>query len=159
MLEQPFKYQEHIEELRSAQGLKGAFNRAGKINEGYLFQLTSGQFNILKERFIIQANIQPLLTHISQQTVIDEVFDLQEQEQQYQGIHIGKIKSYTKEELEQQRNKNKIRKKLSNTSDRYETDARLKATRLDISDYQCEVHPDHNVQVFIPTWKFITSSP
>lgn len=143
-IEPAIKYSEHIQQLLYLQASKGAFNKGLKINEGYLFPLSKGQFDYLFNL----VNMTPFKMDVVQRVAKDDFLNVEEiavDEKQFQDIHIGKTKAYNKEEIAAINENRKHKKPLENVTKhkRMKTDPRFKATCLENQNYQCEISNGH----------------
>ena len=85
------------------------------------------------------------LIEMSDNSLKDEIEEIQEEQEQFEKINSGSIRAYKKEELEH------IKKLLYLCSEsregkknsREKTDPKLKATRMELSGYLCEINHRH----------------
>ena len=143
-IEPTIKYSEHIRQLLYLQASKGAFNKGLRVNEGYLFSLSKGQFDYLFDL----VNTTPIKMDVVQKIGKEDFLDFEEtaeDEKQFQDIHIGKTKGYNKKQLDEIAEQRKHKKPCENTTvhNRVATDPHFKATCLENHNYQCEISKDH----------------
>lgn len=142
-LKKPFRYNQFLVELIQLQGEHGgAFNRRC-VNQGYLFQLTIGQFKLLMSK-IEEEQLKDIEKKVLDEDSLD-LDDILEERKQQESVDTGKEKAYSDKELSklyEERKHEKPVEKLK-TSKRINTDARLKATCLRNHNYLCEVDPNH----------------
>ena len=145
MLKEPFKFKEIGEELYNLQRKKhGAFKKDYGANQGYLFELSKGQGELLLNCI----NVSSLPSETLK--VLKSDFNQENEEHieenwQYKEIYSGRIKPYTDEELleHQETIKNKTYEEIESSSKRGKTDARIKATCLQKASFMCEISQDH----------------
>lgn len=121
------------------------FDVNGNAKMGYLFPLEKDIAHLFFERIndneifdFVQDNFASALV---------EMQELQEEEEQFEEISSGLIKGYTKEELEiKDKEKYEYILKIDNSKNkvlREKTDAKLKATRMELAEHNCEINAKH----------------
>ena len=121
------------------------FDVNGNAKMGYLFPLEKEIANLFTDK-INENKIYGFINEDSK-SVFDEMQELQEEEEQFEEISSGYIKSYTKEELEiKDKEEYRYVPKIDNGKERVlreKTDAKLKATRMELAGHNCEINPNH----------------
>lgn len=143
-LDCPISYSKLIDELLTLQGNKGAFNKSKRINQGYMFQLTKEQFELIFSQ-VTNQEIKQIISSLCSIDKREDLEEVNEERQQADKIHIGEIKSYSPDEIEKLyvKRKNEKPQRLNATSRRYFTDSKLKATCLQLHGYKCEIDAEH----------------
>lgn len=121
------------------------FDINGDAKQGYLFPLDE---KIAKYFLKIINNLEiNNIVELFNENIIDELNDLAEEEEQFEKINHGAIIGYSDEELS--RIESQIFNYVPNYSNgkkkevRLKTDSKIKATRLERSNYQCEIDCRH----------------
>ena len=143
ILDKPIRYGDFIEDLYSLQGESGAFNQT-KINQGYLFQLTKGQYKLIAskiEEYELIKDIDLKVVKEDSEELQDILDEIKQQEQVVQ----GKETAYSDEELKKLYDSRKNQKPVEQLkqSSRIKTDPKLKATCLRNHNYTCEIDSNH----------------
>ncbi len=145
-LKKPFRFSSYKEEYMINYNKDlNPFNKFGNAKQGYLFPLEKAIAHIFLEKI----NDNKLLTFINDDSASGflEMQELQEEEEQFEAISYGLIKSYTKEELEiKDKEDYKYVPKIDNGKNRIlreKTDAKLKATRMELAGHKCEINSSH----------------
>lgn len=142
-LKVPFRYNQIIEELYNSQSEHGGAFSKTKVNQGYLFQLTTTQFKLLMSK-IDEEQIKDINKKVNDEDSLDldEIID---ERKQQESVDKGKEIAYSDEELAKlyETRKNEKPTEQLKTSKRIKTNPRLKATCLRNHHYLCEVDSRH----------------
>lgn len=140
-----FKFSNYKEIYLNNINYEKTFTCLGTAKQGYLFPLDE---EIVK-LFIDEIGEQKIRNFIynTNSIVNEEVLEEQEEKEQFEKINNGSIKTYSEQELEAIESKkyeyNSSKNKNNRKSSREKTDVRLKATRLELANYLCEVNHEH----------------
>lgn len=142
------EYIKVIDALLEVQSTKyGAFNKRQRMNQGYLFELTKEQADILIDLITTTSDVKNMLNRKVMNAVDEDLRTKEDEEKDFHEIQQGNIKPYTEEELEKLKHDNILKNKQEvesfRKSKRINTDVKLKATRLSLSNYTCENCPSH----------------
>ncbi len=121
------------------------FNVNGNSKLGYLFPIEKNIAQLFIEK-IAENNIYSFIND-DPDSVFYEMEELQEEESQFENISSGIIKAYTEAELNIKENEEykyvprieEGKKKVL----REKTDPKLKATRMELANHNCEINKDH----------------
>ncbi len=121
------------------------FTVDGSAKMGYLYPMESEIAKIFVDK-INEDIIKNIV--INQDDVLEEeIEELKEEEEQFEDINSGLIKGYTIDELKlKDREKYEYIPRIDKGKDRIlreKTDAKLKATRMEMADHKCEINPNH----------------
>ncbi len=145
-LKNKFRFNEYKDKyMENLNPQENPFDSNGNAKMGYLFPIERENAHL----FLDAMHDNNVLSFINKDktSVINEMIELQEEEQQFDDISSGLIKSYSEEELKIVENKEYKyvpRYDKKNRVLREKTDAKLKATRLELANYKCEINPNHN---------------
>lgn len=148
-LSKPFRYNDYKDKyLPNLDFKKNPFTKKGLAKMGYLFPMEEHIVELFLKK-INDKNVKEIIyTHINEKTnKIEELEEIEEEQEQFEEISRGLIKGYSKKELEEiekqvftyENNHNKNGKKIT----RVKTDPKLKATRMELANYNCEIDCSH----------------
>lgn len=145
-LDNPLKFSDYKDYISSnINPEENPFDVNGNAKQVYLWPLDS---KIAKYLIDKMNNIEVGdLIEIADNSLKDEIEELQEEQEQFEKINSGSIKGYSKEEIERinqisytyvpriEEGKKKVL--------REKTDPKLKATRMELANYMCEINCNH----------------
>lgn len=145
-IEQPLKYKEYKDYIQSnINPSENPFDINGNAKLGYLYPLDEKIAMFLLNK-MNNKDIDNLLV-MNDIDLKNEIEEFQEEQEQFEKINNGSIKGYSSEEI------NKISQEKYTYVPRIEegkkkvlrekTDPKLKATRMELANYLCEINCDH----------------
>jgi hypothetical protein len=145
-LKNPLHFSDYKEEyMRNIDTDKNPFTVDGSAKMGYLFPMEYRIAEILLKK--INDNAVFEFVNMEASAFFEEAEETQEENEQFEEISSGLLKSYTKEELELKENEKyeyipRIEEGKAKVL-REKTDGKLKATRMELASHNCEINPDH----------------
>jgi hypothetical protein len=121
------------------------FDVNGNAKVGYLFPLEKN----IASLFIDRIKDKKILSFIDEDSNLffEEIQEFQEEKEQFEEISSGLIKGYSKVELEiKDKEKYQYVPRIDNGKNRVlreKTDAKLKATRMELANHNCEINHNH----------------
>lgn len=145
-IEQPLKYKEYKDYIQSnINPSENPFDINGNAKLGYLYPLDEKIAMFLLNK-MNNKDIDNLLA-MNDIDLKNEIEEFQEEQEQFEKINNGSIKGYSSEEI------NKINQEKYTYIPRIaegkkkvlreKTDPKLKATRMELANYLCEINCDH----------------
>ena len=145
-LDSPLKFSDYKDYIAdNINPEENPFDINGNAKQVYLWPLDQNIAKYLIQR-MNNKDINSLI-EMSDNSLKDEIEEIQEEQEQFEKINSGSIKAYKKEELEHIENNSYTyvprveegKKKIL----REKTDPKLKATRMELSGYLCEINHEH----------------
>lgn len=146
LLSKPFHFSDYKDEyMKNIELNKNPFTVNGTAKMGYLYHMEKNIAKLLLDK-INDKNINKII-FMSDVESLAEIEALKEETEQFEEISRGVVKGYNKEEIEIIESQNYTyeprieegKKKVL----REKTDPKLKATRMELSNYNCEINPEH----------------
>lgn len=145
-LEKPFHFSSYKGEyLKNIDFKKNPFNTNGGSKQGYLYPIEN-QIAELFLKYINDKNINKIL-EMNSEDKNNEFEEIKEENEQFEKINNGSVTGYTKDELKEiESKKYKYTPRIDNSKNKFlreKTDPKLKATRIELSNYNCEINHNH----------------
>lgn len=145
-LEKPFHFSNYKEEyLKNIDLKKNPFNSNGGSKQGYLYPIEN-EIAELFLKYINDKNINRML-EINSEESNTEFEEIKEENEQFEKINNGSITGYNTNELNKlESQKYEYKPKIEEGKKRVlreKTDPKLKATRIELSNYNCEINEEH----------------
>ncbi len=145
-LKNKFKFSDYKDDYMNGIDLAiNPFTIDGNAKMGYLFPLEEKIALLLIEKMRDQ-NVNSFVNY-ENVDFFEEMEELQEEEDQFEEISNGLLKGYTKEELELKDNKDYMYVPRIDEGKakilREKTDGKLKATRMELANHNCEIDSNH----------------
>lgn len=146
MLSNPFHFSDYKDEyMQDIELDKNPFTVNGTAKMGYLYPMEENVAKLLLDK--INDKYINRIVFATDVDLLEEMEELQEETEQFEEISRGVVKSYNEAEINVLENEEYVyqprveegKKKVL----REKTDPKLKATRMELADYNCEINHDH----------------
>lgn len=145
-LRNPFHFSDYKDQYMSEINFdNNPFNVLGNAKMGYLFPMEEKIARYFVEKINEDTISKYVFAHDNR--ISYEFVELQEETEQFEDINKGIIKTYSKEELAiKELEEYEYVPRIDNSNQRVlreKTDAKLKATRMELANYCCEINNNH----------------
>ncbi len=145
-LKKPFRFKDYKDEyLNDIDYDKNPFDVNGNAKLGYLFPIEKHIAEFLIDK-INDKEINKLIYNVDTE-LIEEIEEVVEENEQFEKINNGSIKPYSIEEANRIDSQNYHYEERTNEGKkkvlRVKTDPKLKATRMELANHNCEINQNH----------------